>query len=429
MKVAEVSHSATFYVGPNTTSFMKKNIRLRMPKWQQLKAGTWAKELLMTFIGTTLSIILTFGTAQYFDQKQQRADGRQTAMMVIHDMEMSANRFERYAKNEAEMVKLTQYAIIHIDQLDSIPLDTLQQVVSYLLRPDHEAYQYDDSNEKLFLSSQDVWKNINNATFIDVVQQFFYQRRAIYYRLNSSRMYREPISSDDVYQFRLNNNQSFNFDFVGFLAERLKRPEVICYLNTSSQRQQEFNTYLTSLKEQAERCKFMMDISDEELKSFIARRQFTGHRIKAHQLVGVWTTSDDLDRTESVEFRKDHSLLISNVLHITTPYFVGRIEATQSQTGTWELKGDSLIFMIDPEFEYAIDQSGITCSPGKEQELNELLTLWENSCKEAQQQAVGQPPIRNGCVASIDGLGTKIETRDINAESGKEEYSYLVKQE
>ena len=64
-----------------------KRIRIRMPKWQAIRSADWAKELLMTFIGATLSIILTFGTAHFLDQKQQREDGRQTAMMVIHDME------------------------------------------------------------------------------------------------------------------------------------------------------------------------------------------------------------------------------------------------------------------------------------------------------------------------------------------------------
>ena len=54
-----------------------------MPKWQAIRSANWAKELLMTFAGATLSIILTFGTAHVLDEKQQREDGRQTAMMVM----------------------------------------------------------------------------------------------------------------------------------------------------------------------------------------------------------------------------------------------------------------------------------------------------------------------------------------------------------
>jgi hypothetical protein len=40
------------------------NIKFNMPKFRRkLEWGGMAKELLLTFIGTTLSIVLTFGTA------------------------------------------------------------------------------------------------------------------------------------------------------------------------------------------------------------------------------------------------------------------------------------------------------------------------------------------------------------------------------
>ena len=65
-----------------------------MPKWQAVRSASWAKELLMTFIGATLSIVLTFGTAHFVDQKQKLAEGRQTAMMVIHDIDECIDQLE-----------------------------------------------------------------------------------------------------------------------------------------------------------------------------------------------------------------------------------------------------------------------------------------------------------------------------------------------
>ena len=59
-----------------------------MPKmYQHFVRNSMMKELFMTFIGATLSIVLTFGTAHYIDLREKKALGRQTAMMVIHDMD------------------------------------------------------------------------------------------------------------------------------------------------------------------------------------------------------------------------------------------------------------------------------------------------------------------------------------------------------
>ena len=43
-----------------------------MPKWQKILSKSWPKELLMTFIGATLSIILTFGTAHIVGEKEKK---------------------------------------------------------------------------------------------------------------------------------------------------------------------------------------------------------------------------------------------------------------------------------------------------------------------------------------------------------------------
>lgn len=50
------------------------NAKFKMPKFgRDISGKGWFKELLLTFLGTTISIVLTFGTAQYFEQKQKQA--------------------------------------------------------------------------------------------------------------------------------------------------------------------------------------------------------------------------------------------------------------------------------------------------------------------------------------------------------------------
>ena len=105
-----------YFCGVKST-IMNPNIKIRLPKWQLIRSASWVKELLMTFAGATLSIILTFGTAHFLDQKEQRADGRQTAMLLIHDMEISADLFKHYAKEEEKGFNCAQVVIAGIDSL------------------------------------------------------------------------------------------------------------------------------------------------------------------------------------------------------------------------------------------------------------------------------------------------------------------------
>ena len=380
----------------------------------------------MTFIGTTLSIILTFGTAQYLELKQQRADGRQTAMMVIHDMEISAKQFEQYAAMEEERDKMTQYVIENLDHIKDIRWDTLNAVLTYLMQPKNDCYKYDDSNERLFLSSQDVWKNINNATFIDVVQSFFYFRRHIYVAINTSELYLRPISTDEVYQY-IQDRQVVEFDFADFLSTRFKQPDIRFFLDGSSQRQRDLNQYMTAMQEYAKRCKFMMEISDEELKKYIAQRKHTGRPIKAKQLVGEWQLRADRDVNEVISFSKDRSMTINTTQYLSHPYFIGRIKVTYEQTGTWELNGDSLIWILAPQKEIQIDKSDITYLSSKEKEAAQTIEEWEAQLNTYQQQSLEAEPKRIAQQASIDSKGKKIEICDINSESNDEDYTYLIR--
>ena len=64
------------------------NVKFKMPKFgRQLTGKGFLKEIGMTTLATTISIVLTFGTAALIEQHQKKQSGRQTAMMVIHDID------------------------------------------------------------------------------------------------------------------------------------------------------------------------------------------------------------------------------------------------------------------------------------------------------------------------------------------------------
>ena len=52
------------------------------------------KEMAMTIIATTFSIILTFGSSSIIEKRQKEKNRRQTVMMVIHDIEENVKQLK-----------------------------------------------------------------------------------------------------------------------------------------------------------------------------------------------------------------------------------------------------------------------------------------------------------------------------------------------
>ena len=66
------------------------NAKFKMPKFgRNLTIRGWIKELLLTFIATTISIVLTFGTAAYLEDRQTVKARRMMAMTIINDIDQS----------------------------------------------------------------------------------------------------------------------------------------------------------------------------------------------------------------------------------------------------------------------------------------------------------------------------------------------------
>ena len=67
------------------------NIKFKMPKFHRtLTNKSMWKELLLTFLATTISIVLTFGTAHLLDVRQRKKDRKMSALMVTGNVERFA---------------------------------------------------------------------------------------------------------------------------------------------------------------------------------------------------------------------------------------------------------------------------------------------------------------------------------------------------
>lgn len=387
-------------------------VKFRMPKVQlNFIKNSMLKELLMTFIATTLSIVLTFGTAHYVDEKNKKDLGRQTAMMVIHDMDNTIELLKKFAKEEEQANELSRYIIEHFDMIDSIDTDTIWDFTNYLTYDTNEdhIYKFDESSEKVFLSSQESWKNIDNAVFIDAVQDFYSQRHDYFDNINKSPFWRKPISSETYYLYLMEHSgQRYNPHEI--LKQYMANKEVMYYLDNTSFRQASFSNMAESLQHYSDLCKFTIGITDEELEEYIKNRERTGRNIKDDELTGKWVSWNTESTYICYEFLEDHTFKQTYINHYSYPLYIGRMDIIYNSCGTWQLNGDSLyISLKSNKSSYKIDHSHIKAKPGKEKEVEDYIKDLEKTFDQRMKAAKKEKDVTETYGATINPTGNKIE--------------------
>ena len=402
------------------------NLKIKMPKVTKLPQNNsmW-KELMMTFLGTTLSIVLTFGTSQFLEVREQEKAGRQMAMMVIHDIDNSVATFRDFADKEEQYFQMIQHVMNHLETIDSISQDTLSNVLDYLMSSGDDQFSLDDSSEKIFLSSQEVWKNIDNATFIDVVQDFFYTRHNTYQFINSDKIWRCPIDEDEILAL-LPSHQYISIDYPHFLREALTREKVLLYISFSPARKREYNKVADKFQSFSDQCKFIMGITDKELKEYVENLERTGRPLKKHELPGHWVAQSTSDQYVEFEFQKNDSIVVRQVTHASDSHYTGYVDLYCTYTGTWELRGDSLITMLDHSFEFAMDTTKISYLPEMEESVKYIIDQWYQAYLGFQRRAKKGELQRHAYFASVDASGKKVELAwTVEDEKAKEEKKKL----
>ncbi len=387
------------------------NIKFRMAKLNHnLKKSSMMKELLMTFIATTLSIVLTFGTAHYLDQKAKKDLGRQTAMMVIHDMDNTVKLLKELAKEEENENNTARYIIDHLDMIDSLEYDSICKVLQYI-SPFSDAdklYKFDDSSEKVFLSSQDSWKNIDNAGFIDAVHDFYTTRHAAFDLFNNSPYWRKPISSETYYRYLLEYvGKSLNV--YEMAKTHMMNKEVLYYYENSSYRQRQFVAYAQAMESYSNLCKFTMGITDEELDEYVKNRERVGRNVKERELIGVWTMQLLDGSSYELTFNDDHTFHYTILNRLTHHTYVGYLDISSKATGKWELKGDSLFTIDNPDLKYTIGKDKIKPIAGRETDFDEYIKQLEESIQNHLKNYNKKNNFREAYAATINNTGNKIE--------------------
>ena len=97
---------------------------MNMEKKKKRKVSLW-KQLLISIIGTAIGVGLTFAVNNWMDKRHKQQTQRLMAIMVIHDIDESINTLKTLKEDMETEYNATLYVREHLDQLDSVPNDTL----------------------------------------------------------------------------------------------------------------------------------------------------------------------------------------------------------------------------------------------------------------------------------------------------------------
>lgn len=134
--------------------------------------NSYWKNLLRTILGTTISILLTFGTNALIQRQRKIQDRKMTTMMVLSNIESFARtldlRSERMAATDSIAAWLLCMSYADLELLPEKELDYLIDQATSVATLNH-----DHTAENVFSNSIETWKNVNNVQFIDNVGSCF----------------------------------------------------------------------------------------------------------------------------------------------------------------------------------------------------------------------------------------------------------------
>ena len=206
------------------------NVKVRMPKFGISKKPNaqrgWIKELLLTILATSISIVLTFGTANLLEYRQKMASQRQMAMMIIHDIDESIKQMEKVDSIIRDFEDL-QFQIIEGKYSSPIMMAR-----AGLVQKDPGQVKFAETTERIFTSSVDTWSTIGKADFIDNVSRCYIDRADFQKEIIDTFHKRLWLNESDLMIAELDDllNMDAGF-FVAYASDMINRMKVSNELN------------------------------------------------------------------------------------------------------------------------------------------------------------------------------------------------------
>lgn len=375
------------------------NVKFKMPIFgRNLTMKGSLKELLLTFLGTTISIVLTFGTSALLDHREKAAQQRQTAIMSVYDIDEIIRLLQEDMQKEKAFSEVTNYLYAHQEELDSVSTDTLKMAVAYLVEDEVGQPEWaDDSKEKAFSGNIEVRQNMKYAQFYDNVRESYRLRRELLGYMEKDLEFSRPVSDADYRQF-IQQLDFENFDTDGDLNDNASRSllryafqqrSTELYLRYFFKRRDAYAHYIMRLTRLNRENKFMADITDDDLADYVKKNVDRTMPVTAQQLIGTWEEQfvDNnvfhytLTKDQQVEFIGDFNNKLDLYLKDEQMYVPILVPTTTRLKGHWRLEGDSLkmdfdnktleVLAIDVDFSN-LPKSALERSKGQKQAIKDM---------------------------------------------------------
>lgn len=218
------------------------NVKLHTPS--TLKAGSGlssTKQFFLSLIATTISIVLTFGTAAVIDHHKKVAAKKEMVMMVISDMDRTIELLEKADTLLRESCRLQQEIAIHPERYDSLCL-RITPTFGWIYE------DFSEITEKIFTTSIETFNTIGDVNFVNEVSSFYLARRKykemVWDKLRED-LEREPIAQSIM--------SLLNIGFPDFVINN--------------------RAFMIDMKNHRDKCMQMMHVSEKDMSKFNKRQE------------------------------------------------------------------------------------------------------------------------------------------------------------
>lgn len=223
------------------------NVKLHTPKSLRSGSGISSiKQFLLSLVATSVSIVLTFGTAAYLDHKKKQADKREMVMMIMYDMYTSLRSAQQ---SDSSIIRSIDFQI-KLAKDTSIFADNRFTMIHLMPQ-----FDYTETVERIFSTNIETISTLGNVLFAENVSAFYMQRK-------------EYKDMCDSVQAKIIENKSLatlkaqiEFDYY---LEALLSAELVSSMN---------NIFA--------QCKEMMNVKDAELEAYSAMREKMDDRVNS----------------------------------------------------------------------------------------------------------------------------------------------------
>jgi len=231
-------------------------------KW---KLSDFWKKTLSSTLGTVIGIVLTFGTSAWIKHRENQETERTAALMVIHNLDSFIQDLDLMVKELQTTDEVNTKVLAAKDHLDTVSEDTLKMFVDGILS--HNFNTIDETAETIFSSNIETWKSIGNSEFIELAGNCFSAKRLMVKFQERLEAEKDELSDQFLEKVFYSDHPAGSLQEIVATILRSMR----CRRHITKQG----DFYLPGmeqgvkvLREKTDKCKRLMNVTDEELKQF-----------------------------------------------------------------------------------------------------------------------------------------------------------------